>query len=87
MLAVPNLDLEAVHAIMFICAWPFPTIRFVTDPSTTLITIAMNACMLMGLHDGLGSHPQFLVGGRLNFLSTDLEASTTWISCCILAQR
>jgi transcriptional regulatory protein LEU3 len=87
LLATPNLDLEAIHAIMLICAWPFPTIRFVTDPSITLINVALSACMLLGLHDGIGSHSKFLVGGRINFHSTDLEASVTWISCCILAQR
>ncbi|CAM1502900.1 Fc.00g076760.m01.CDS01 [Cosmosporella sp. VM-42] len=87
LLATPNLDMESIHAILFVCAWPFPTIRFVTDPSTTLITVATNACMLMGFHDGKGSHPEFCVGGRQHFHSTDLEASNTWISCCILAQR
>lgn len=87
LIATPNLDLEAIHAILFICAWPFPTIRFVTDPSTVLITVAVNASMLLGLHHGKGTHPEFCVGGRLNFHSTDFEAANTWIACCTLAQR
>ncbi|KAF7551019.1 hypothetical protein G7046_g7833 [Stylonectria norvegica] len=87
LVASPNLDLEPIHAILLLSAWPFPTVRFVTDPSTTLISMAVSACMLLGLHNGRGSHPEFCIGGRQHIQSTDLEASTTWISCCILAQR
>ncbi|RGP69936.1 pbn1 [Fusarium longipes] len=67
--------------------WPFPTIRFVTDPSPTFISSALNACMLLGLHTGRGSHPSFLIGGRQHMTCTDYEASITWMFCCILAQR
>ena len=86
---LPNiaLDLESIHALLIICAWPFPTIRFVTDPSPTYIGSALNASMLLGLHTGRGSHPSFLIGGRQNMTCTDYEASITWVFCCILAQR
>ncbi|CAJ0541935.1 Ff.00g082990.m01.CDS01 [Fusarium sp. VM40] len=81
------LDLESIHALLIICSWPFPTIRFVTDPSPTYIGSALNGCMLLGLHTGRGSHPSFLIGGRQHMACTDYEASITWIFCCILAQR
>ncbi|KAL2680837.1 hypothetical protein Neosp_008440 [[Neocosmospora] mangrovei] len=87
LLAAVALDLEAIHAILIICAWPFPTIRFVTDPSPLLISVAFNSCMLLGLHTGRGSHSRFLIGGRQNLTSTDHEASVTWIFCCILSQK
>ncbi|KAI8660591.1 Zn(2)-C6 fungal-type domain-containing protein [Fusarium keratoplasticum] len=87
LLAAVALDLEAIHAILIICAWPFPTIRFVTDPSPLLISVAFNSCMLLGLHTGRGSHSRFLIGGRQNLTSTDHDASVTWIFCCILSQK
>ncbi|KAM0436126.1 hypothetical protein ACHAPT_003018 [Fusarium lateritium] len=87
LLAAVALDLEAIHAILVLCAWPFPTIRFVTDPSPLLISVALNSCMLLGLHTGSGSHSRFLIGGRQNLTSTDHDASVTWIFCCILSQR
>ncbi|KAH7182795.1 uncharacterized protein B0J16DRAFT_356625 [Fusarium flagelliforme] len=81
------LDLETIHVLLIICSWPFPTIRFVTDPSPTFVSSALNACMLLGLHTGRGSHPSFLIGGRQHMTCTDYEASITWIFCCIIAQR
>lgn len=80
-------DLETIHTLLMLCAWPFPSIRFVTDPSSTLISIALNSCLLLGLHTGRGSHPRYCIGGRLNMHFTDQEASVTWIFCCILAQK
>ncbi|KAK1238698.1 hypothetical protein MKX07_004274 [Trichoderma sp. CBMAI-0711] len=58
------LGVDEIHAILLVCAWPYPTIRFVTDPSSMLASIAMNACVSLGLHTGRGSHPQFCVGSR-----------------------
>lgn len=81
------LGLDEIHAILLICAWPYPTIRFVTDPSSMLVSIAMNACTSLGLHTGRGSHPQFCVGSRHGYTSTDEEASSTWIACVLLAQK
>ncbi|KAF4977224.1 hypothetical protein FZEAL_6221, partial [Fusarium zealandicum] len=85
--AAVALDLESIHALLLICAWPLPSIRFVTDPSPMLISSALSSCMLLGLHTGRGSHPRFLIGGRQNMASTEQDASLTWIFCCILAQK
>lgn len=87
LLSTPVVGLEAIHALLLMCAWPLPTIRFTTDPSTTLGAIAMNLCMVAGLHTGKGSHPEFSLGARQNVTSTNEEASATWIQVCILAQR
>lgn len=87
LLSNPIMSLEAVHALMLMCAWPLPTIRFATDPSTTFAGIAMNVCMLLGLHTGKGGHGEFCVGSRANITSSDEEASATWIQACVLAQR
>jgi hypothetical protein len=81
------LGVDEIHAILLVCAWPYPTIRFVTDPSSMLASIAMNACVSLGLHTGRGSHPQFCVGSRYGLSSTDEEASSTWIACCLIVQR
>ncbi|TFB00829.1 hypothetical protein CCMA1212_007249 [Trichoderma ghanense] len=81
------LGVDEIHAILLVCAWPYPTIRFVTDPSSMLAAIAMNACVSLGLHTGRGSHPQFCVGSRYGLTSTDEEASSTWIACCLIVQR
>ncbi|VZH96890.1 unnamed protein product [Fusarium fujikuroi] len=74
-----TLDLESIQTLLIICTWPFPTIRFVTDPSPNFISSALNACMLLGLHTGRGSHPSFLIGGRQHMTCTDYEASITWV--------
>ncbi|KAH7144011.1 putative C6 transcription factor [Dactylonectria macrodidyma] len=87
LISAPVMDLEAIHAILLMCAWPLPTIRFVADPSVTSISAALTGCLLLGLHTGRGSHPRFCIGGRQNISCTDREASITWIFCCILAQR
>ncbi|KAH6984971.1 hypothetical protein BKA56DRAFT_582033 [Ilyonectria sp. MPI-CAGE-AT-0026] len=87
LISAPAMDLETIHAILIICAWPLPSIRFVADPSLTLISAALSACLLLGLSTGRGSHPRFCIGGRQNITCTDYEASITWIFCVILAQR
>lgn len=87
MMASTVLGLDEIHTILLVCAWPYPTIRFVTDPSSMFAGIAMNACVSLGLHTGRGSHPQFCVGSRHGYTSTDEEASSTWIACCLISQR
>lgn len=87
MVSAPALGLEAVHALLFLCTWPLPNIRFVTDPSSTFAGIAMNSAQLLGCHSGRGSHPHFTVGLRQHLHATDEEASATWLACCLLAQR
>lgn len=85
--SAPVLTLEAIHAMLLLCSWPVPKIRFATDPSTTLANIALNACVLQGLHTGKGKHVQYAVGLRRELKLTDEEASTTWLACCAIAQR
>lgn len=87
LLSTPIMNLEAIHALILMCSWPLPNIRFATDPSTIFANIAMNVCMVMGLHTGKGSHPEFCIGSRQNIIATDEEGSVTWIQACILAQR
>ncbi|KAL7947326.1 hypothetical protein V8C42DRAFT_317471 [Trichoderma barbatum] len=87
MMSSAVLGLDEIHTILLVCAWPYPTIRFVTDPSSMFAAIAMNACVSLGLHTGRGSHPQFCVGGRHGYTSTDEEASSTWVACCLISQR
>lgn len=87
LLSTPIMSLEETHALLLMCAYPLPAIRFVTDPSTTFAGIAMNICMLLGLHTGKGAHQEFCIGSRQHITCTDEEASSTWFLACILAQR
>ncbi|CAG9996558.1 unnamed protein product [Clonostachys byssicola] len=83
----PVMNLEAVHALLLICVYPLPTIRFATDPSTTFATLALHFCTQLGLHTGRGSHSEFCAGQRQHISCTSEEASVTWLSACILAER
>ncbi|GAB0136571.1 hypothetical protein EsDP_00004868 [Epichloe bromicola] len=87
MAAAPATDFDAVHALLIICAWPMPTIRFVTDPSPTFAAMAMTAALGLGCHTGQGKNAHFLVGLRQHLHATGEEASSTWLACCMLAQR
>ncbi|KAK2592525.1 hypothetical protein QQS21_009770 [Conoideocrella luteorostrata] len=87
MISVTALNFDAVHAMLIMCTFPMPTIRFVTDPSPTLAAIALNTALGLGCHTGQGKNAQFLVGLRQHFQATDEEASATWLACCLLAQR
>ncbi|KAK7213629.1 hypothetical protein V2G26_020807 [Clonostachys chloroleuca] len=83
----PIMNLEAVHALLLICVYPLPTIRFATDPSTTFASLALHFCTQLGLHTGRGSHSEFCAGQRQHIACTSEEASVTWLSACILAER
>ncbi|KAJ6444705.1 hypothetical protein O9K51_03101 [Purpureocillium lavendulum] len=87
MISVPAMNLDSIHALLFICTWPLPNIRFVTDPSAMFAGIATTSAKLLGCHTGRGSHPHFSVGMRQHFSSTDEEAASTWFACCLLSQR
>ncbi|PNY23460.1 Uncharacterized protein TCAP_06602 [Tolypocladium capitatum] len=87
MVSAPAMNLEAIHALLFLCTWPLPNIRFVTDPSSKFAAIAMDSAKLLGCHNGRGSHPHFTVGLLQHFHATDEESSATWLACCLLAQR
>ncbi|KAH0597141.1 hypothetical protein MHUMG1_05451 [Metarhizium humberi] len=87
MSSVPALDFDAVHALLILCTWPMPNIRFVVDTSPTFAGIATTTALGLGCHTGQGKNSQFLVGLRQNFHATDEEASSTWLACCMLSQR
>lgn len=87
LLPKPVMQLEDIHAMLFLACWPLPTIRLVTDPSTTLVSIAMTNAMMMGLHTSRGSNREFCIGLRKTCECTDAEAASTWIGCCVLAER
>jgi hypothetical protein len=85
--AKASSSLEAVHVLLLLCAWPLPIHRFLNDPSTTLASIAWDACIVLGLNTGRGSHANFCIGRRANVKATDYEAACTWAACCIVVQR
>lgn len=87
MASSPAMNYEGVHALLILCNWPLPTVRFVTDPSPTFGAMALQSAMFLGCHTGRGNHPDYHVGVRQHFLATDEEASATWLACCIAAQR
>jgi transcriptional regulatory protein LEU3 len=82
----PPFSLATINALLLLCAWPLPTIRFLIDPSTSYVSIAMNACLLLGLHTGRGFHPEFAIGPRKFDISDD-EARYAWAGYNIVAQR
>ncbi|KAM3431248.1 hypothetical protein MY4824_007255 [Beauveria thailandica] len=84
----PVMTLETAHAALFLCSWPLPVIRLLTDSSTTYISIVMTGIMMIGVHTGRGSHKQFCVGTRRKGgIFTDEEAASTWMACCVLAEK
>ncbi|OAA58892.1 Zn(2)-C6 fungal-type DNA-binding domain protein [Cordyceps fumosorosea ARSEF 2679] len=83
----PAMTLETAHAALFLCAWPLPVIRLLTDTSTTYISIVMTGIMMIGAHTGRGSHKQFCIGSRKARVFSDEEAASTWVACCALAQK
>jgi transcriptional regulatory protein LEU3 len=87
LLSSPIMGLEAIHCLLIIGAWPLPTIRFASDPSTIFSGIAVHGCMLLGLHTGKGCHPEFCVAARNHITCSDQEASASWLQACILASR
>ncbi|PHH69611.1 hypothetical protein CDD82_7649 [Ophiocordyceps australis] len=85
--AAPALSLEAIHTLVLLGTWPLPSIRFMTDPTPTLACLSLNAAKLLGCHTGRGSHPHFALGPRQPFAASDEQVSSTWMACCVLAQR
>ncbi|KAK0736979.1 hypothetical protein B0T21DRAFT_450186 [Apiosordaria backusii] len=82
----PPLDLPVINAVLLLATWPFPTIRFLSDPSMIFAGIAMNSSFLMGLHTGRGSHSEFKHATEEND-TTDEEATFTWVGCAIISHR
>lgn len=85
-LSVSPLTPPTINAVLLICTWPLPTIRFMVDTSPTYISLVANPCLLLGLHTGRGSHPQFCVGIRRMEISDEV-ARHTWAGYNIVAQR
>ncbi|KAK4459142.1 putative transcription factor [Cladorrhinum samala] len=82
----PPLHLSIINAILLLATWPFPTIRFLTDPSLIFAGIAMNSSFLTGLHTGRGSHSEFK-SAMHELDTTDEEATFTWVGCAIISHR
>lgn len=87
MLSTASATLESIHALLILCNWPLPTIRFLTDPCPSLLAVANIACMQLGLHLGLGTGADYGCGDRHNAKCTDEQAASTWLSCCMLATK
>ena len=82
----PPLKLPIINALLLVATWPFPDIRFLTDPSMIFTGIAMNSALLTGLHTGRGAHTEFT--GLLDKVdTTDEEAVYTWAGCAIISHR
>lgn len=80
------LSLSTINALLLVCTWAFPDVRFVTDPTPLFSAAAMNAALLLGLHRGRGWNPEFSFGlMQVNF--SDEEAAYTWAGYNIVAQR
>ncbi|TPX10853.1 uncharacterized protein E0L32_008242 [Thyridium curvatum] len=84
--AVPPLSVEAINALLLLCAWPLTTIRFIADPSAHYMSLAMTSCYLLGLQSGRGEQPELL---RPNYQirCTDEEAAYTWAGANIITQK
>ncbi|KAI0010339.1 hypothetical protein F4779DRAFT_317499 [Xylariaceae sp. FL0662B] len=80
------LPMPSINALILVCSWIFPDVRFVNDPAALFISVAMNASTLFGIHTGKGAHPEYNHGVFENSF-TDEEASFTWAGYNIIAQR
>ncbi|KAK1535275.1 hypothetical protein CPAR01_08817 [Colletotrichum paranaense] len=83
----PPISMSTVDALLVLCTWPLPSIRFLNDPSSSYVAIAQNAALLLGLHTGRGTHPEFCIGPNRQTDITDEEACFTWMGYNIQAQR
>ncbi|KAI1393551.1 uncharacterized protein F4822DRAFT_385015 [Hypoxylon trugodes] len=80
------LSISSINALILLCAWIFPEVRFVNDPSALFSGACMNASLQLGIHCGKGNHPEYSQGVFQNTF-TDEEASFTWAGYNIIAQR
>ena len=83
------LSLTAINALVVLCVWPLPDIRFLSDPSAVWSGVAMNSCNLLGLHTGKDSHAEFnrSTYRSYQFIYTDEEATYTWAGYNIIRQK
>ncbi|KAI1460658.1 hypothetical protein F4805DRAFT_371272 [Annulohypoxylon moriforme] len=80
------LTLPSINAFILLCAWIFPDVRFVNDPSALFTGAIMNAILQLGIHCGKGNHPEYSHGVFQNTF-TDEEAAFTWAGYNIVSQR
>lgn len=80
------INMHTINAMILVCTWVFPDVRFVNDPTCMFTGVIMNAALLLGIHAGKGSNPAYSFGGfQGNF--TDEEAHYTWAGYNIVTQR
>ncbi|KAK5664254.1 hypothetical protein OQA88_471 [Cercophora sp. LCS_1] len=82
----PPLRLPIINSLLLLATWPFPTIRFLSDPSIIFAGIAMNSSFLTGLHTGSGGHSEFK-GAMCKQKDSDEEAIFTWAGCAVISHR
>ncbi|OTB06888.1 hypothetical protein M426DRAFT_318603 [Hypoxylon sp. CI-4A] len=80
------LSIHSINALILLCTWIFPEVRFVKDPCALFSGAVMNAALQLGIHCGKGGHPEYSQGVFQNSF-TDEEASYTWAGYNIVAQR
>lgn len=80
------LTVHHINALVLICSWCFPDVRFIRDPTSLFSSVAMNSCVLLGIHLGKGRHKEFTVGVFQNDFS-DEEAVFAWSGCNIVSQK
>jgi len=85
MLASWPLGYASITALLLLSAWPLPSIRFLTDPSTMYASVALTACLYLGMHTGQGGHPEFRTPKWSE--TSDHEARHIWVGANIVAQR
>ncbi|KAI8959757.1 hypothetical protein F5Y11DRAFT_289247 [Daldinia sp. FL1419] len=85
-IANPPLPLPTINALLLLCTWIFPEVRFVHDPCALFSSICMSATTQLGIHCGKGGHPEFSHSVYQNNF-TDEEASVTWAGYNIISQR
>ncbi|KAI1327891.1 hypothetical protein F5Y16DRAFT_410093 [Xylariaceae sp. FL0255] len=80
------LSLATINALILICSWMWPIVRFVVDQASLYTSVMGNAAVLLGIHTGKASHPEYSHGPfQSNF--TDEEATFTWAGLNIVCQR
>ncbi|KAI0115296.1 hypothetical protein F4814DRAFT_418912 [Daldinia grandis] len=82
----PPLSLPSINALILLCTWIFPEVRFVNDPCALFSSICMSATAQLGIHCGKGAHLEYSHGVFQNNF-TDEEASFTWAGYNIISQR
>lgn len=81
-----TLSMSSINALILLCTWMFPDVRFVNDPTSLFSSVCMNTALQLGIHTGKGAHPEFSHNVFQNSFS-DEEASFTWAGYNIIAQR